>query len=251
MVPKQISSLQHPIVKKLVRIRDQRSAREEEGEVLICGRKLVSELAQGPGLGLLLLPNGEEPPSTWRYKQLIWLEVPLFKKITGLVNPEPIAATISLPPPSSLSEKRWILALDQVSDPGNVGTLMRSALGLGWQGIFFLNGCADLFNEKALRAAKGATFFLPYATGDDRSLLALSKEAHLPIWIADLEGTLLKEAPKEAGGILILGSEGGGVSASLKQLGLSITIPLSEQMESLNVAAAGAILLYELKTHGR
>ena len=85
------------------------------------------------------------------------------KKISGMQTPEGLVVEIEMPKPAPLEGLKYLLALDGVSDPGNVGALLRTALALGWQGIFILDESCDPFNDKALRSARGATFRLPLA----------------------------------------------------------------------------------------
>ncbi len=244
----ELNSLQHPLVKKLVLLRENKATRVAENLVLISGTKLIEELALEMPLEALLLPKEKEPPKNWKIKTLYWVTESIFKKITGLPHPEPIAALLPLPSQKELTHKQWIVALDGVSDPGNLGTLLRTALGLGWEGAFLLPGCSDPFNERAIRAAKGATFKLDLCEGSHESLLELAKVKKLPLWAADLHGRPLSEVKTPKGSILVLGSEAAGINKNLKSHCQMLTIPLSGRMESLNVASAGAIALYKLKS---
>ena len=246
MVPKEISSLQHPIVKRLVKLREDKGARHQEGLALISGKKLVEEIAAEQPLEMLFLPQGMEVPPGWQVNQVYWVAEGLFKKITGLMHPELIAAAVKLPKEHLLEDKQWIVALDGVSDPGNLGTLLRTALALGWEGAFLISGCSDPFNEKAVRAAKGASFRLPLRYGSAEQLLQLAQKNSLATWVADLAGTAVDRIERSKNGLLILGSEAHGVSSILKEHGTRVTIPLTGKMESLNVAGAGAILMYIL-----
>lgn len=251
MLPKEISSLQHPIVKTLVKLREKKEAREEEKQVLIVGKKLISEMAELGPLELLLLPIGSQAPSHWRVKTTLFASEAIFKKITGLVSPELMAATVALPEESTLKNMRWIVVFDRLNDPGNVGTLLRSALSLGWEGAFFTPDSADPFNEKALRAAKGATFRLPMRRASLDVLFELTQKNGIPLIAADLEGEPLDQLAPLPGALLVLGNEAHGIAPLIKQRSQKVTIPLSGQMESLNVASAGAILLYTLRAHGK
>jgi TrmH family RNA methyltransferase len=246
--PKQITSLQHPLIKKLVSLREKKEVREEEGLVVVSGSKLIQELALEIPIEILVLPQNSLPPKGWKVKALYWVTAPIFKKITGLVESDPIAAVFPLPRQKPLTNKSWILALDGVSDPGNVGTLLRTAAGLGWEGVFFLPGCADPMNDKALRGAKGATFWIDFCFGSTEDLVLLAKTNALPLWGADLAGKpLAKTLSPPSGGILVLGNEARGITENLRRKCQMLLIPLSDKIESLNVASAGAILLYNLK----
>lgn len=242
-IPRQISSLQHPLVKHLVKLRENATYRQACGEVLIVGNKLVGELARTHPLHLLIVTG----PSSLQAEQTLCVTPPLMKKITGLIQPEPIAAVVALPPPGEWKDKRYLLALDRVADPGNLGTLLRAALALGWEAILYTHGTVDPFNDKALRAAKGATFHLPLYPASNHELVALGKEGRVHCYAADPLGAPLETIRFQPPLLLILGSEATGVDNPLRQSATAVGIPIASQMESLNVAVAGAILMYAIK----
>ena len=119
---------------------------------------------------------------------------------------------------------------------------MRTALALGWDGAFLTPTTTDPFNEKALRAAKGATFKLPFTQGT-YELFALGA---LPFFAADAKGKNVQLCSFPDTLILALGNETHGLSEPVKEKAERIAIPLQPSMESLNVASAGAILMYLL-----
>jgi len=166
----------------------------------------------------------------------------VMKKITALTSPEGIAAEFPLPHPSSLERKAPLLALERINDPGNMGTLIRTALALGWEGVFFLPGCVDPFHEKVIRSSRGALFHLPWKQGGWDEL----KKLNLIPYTADIEGRSLSEVKPEKELLLLLSNEAQGISEEGKRFGQKITIPMSGKMESLNVAISGAIMMYVL-----
>ena len=240
-----IESLQNPLVKHLVKLREEKKYREQQGSVLITGHKLVNEVA------------AQLKPKKWFLTQEcpshatgeVHLVTPaVMKKITGLPTPEPIAAEFPLPEPQSLIGKGPLLTLDAIRDPGNLGTLIRTALALGWAGVFFLPTCVDLFHEKAIRASRAASFHLPWQIGTWEELEQLCKTNDLKTYIADMEGTPLSTVQSTSRTLLLLSNEAQGVHGRAKNFGQKITIPMQGEMESLNVAVAGAILMYILKS---
>lgn len=240
MLTRPIQSLQHPIVGHLCLLRKNRSYREEKGSALVVGRHLLHEL--GP-FKTVIVDSPEKIPPGIQTEELYLATESILKKITGLASPEGLAAEIAIPRPSSLQGKKKILLLDGISDPGNLGTLLRTAAALGWEGVWISEESCDPFNEKALRAAKGATFHLPYNQSEEELSSLLASHTLL---IADSRGEPLEKRHATSPLLLALGSEAAGARASLKKKGTLISIPLHKQIESLNVAAAGAILLYEL-----
>lgn len=235
-----ITSAKHPLVAHLISLRKEASYRKQVQRAVLFGDKLIRELV----VPIERLFYTEDPPHI-SAKECIHITEPLLKKMSGLPAPETLAAEIIMPAQSDLSSSCWILALDGVADPGNLGSLLRSASALGWDGVWMLPSTCDPYNDKALRAAKGATFHIPWRQGDMGSFLAFAKTRPFSVCIADKEGPPVR--PLLPPCILIMGSEGKGASDVLKNQYTTISIPMMGSIESLNVAAAGAILLHALK----
>lgn len=247
MIAKKITSLQHPIIKHLQKLRTSKRYRTEQQTLLLSGKKFILELGSSYPIKRLLHVSDEPLAKKIPSEEPLILAPSLFKKITGVVNPEPIAAEVYLPKPSSLEDFQFLIALDDINDPGNLGTLMRTALALGWEGIFLTNSCADPFNDKALRAAKGATFHLPFKQGSHEELISFIQKRKLTPFAADIKGTAPSDLNPRFPLILILGNEARGIQDNVKKISTLVSIPMCGRMESLNVAAAGAILMYALK----
>lgn len=238
-----ISSVQNKEVKRLVRLREESRWRQEEGSVLVTGFKQIREIAKTCLPKKVFVVHREHglPDS-----EVVQVTESVMKKITGQPSPEPIAAEFPLPRPSKIEGKTPLLVLDAIQDPGNCGTLLRTALALNWSAVFFLPNCVDPFNEKALRASRGALFWLPFCHGTFEELAGLKEKGNLIPYIADIQGKELSSLPKQEQLLLILGSESKGAGLEAKSFGEKITIPMSKDCESLNVAIAGAILMYSL-----
>ncbi|MDP1608376.1 MAG: RNA methyltransferase [Chlamydiales bacterium] len=239
-----ITSLQHPIVKHFVELRKDKAARLQHQEVILAGEKLVRELSCKEPLDVLMTLK-EAPEIAAKEKYIVSPEI--LKKVTGLSEPDGFAASIKMPKEAALEEKQKILILDQISDPGNIGTLFRSALALGWDGIWLTPNTVDPFNDKAIRAARGANFSLPFAwkSFDEICAWAKTKRAHL--YIADIEGRPITETTfMQKPAALILSNESHGPRPWPAE---HITIPMQPQVESLNVAISGAILLFALRNN--
>jgi TrmH family RNA methyltransferase len=139
-----------------------------------------------------------------------------------------------------------VIVLDGLSDPGNVGTIFRTALALGWDGVFVVEGSADPYNDKALRAARGAPLLLPWRMGSYHDLEAFVKKSKRHVVVADVEGKPLSTMKFSKPLALIVGHETRGPSQKARMLGSAVTIPMKGTMESLNVASAASILLYQI-----
>lgn len=244
---KEIKSLEHPLVKRAVHLRGDRDARDLEKRVLISGQKLISDLSlHWPIEILFYLDDLPKIPSF----ESIRISKAILKKITGLEEPDGWAAIVQAPEEKSLVRKHHILILDQISDPGNLGTLWRTALGLGWEGIWLTPGCVDPFNDKALRAAQGTTFYLPFERILPEAIVSWAQQTKAAIYAADLQGSPLDQCTITTPCALILGNEGKGIGEWAKAIAKAVTIPISN-VESLNVASAGAILLYAMRPKPR
>ncbi len=240
---KEIKSLQHPIVKHLVKLRKERRYRVEKESLLLEGKKTIFEY-RGP-IEVLLVGEGSPIPDHLQPKTTLSVSTEIIEKISGTKAPEPYLAEIPLPTSSNLDGKNRLLALDGISDPGNLGTLLRTALALGFEGVFLTKTSADPFMDKALRAAKGATFHLPIQIGTEKELTTLIEKNGLTPYIADGKGS--SKISFSTPLILILGNESHGPSETLKKTGPLISIPLADKTESLNVAVAGGILMNKIQ----
>ncbi len=236
MLPKKILSLQHPLVKHWVRLRKEKPYREETKRLLIMGEREISEQP----IAVLISTEDSDVPAQERY--LVSEEI--LQKITGLHAPSGLAAEVDLPPPQDISNAKRLLILDRLADPGNLGTLLRSALALGWEGVIVTPHTVDVFNDKALRAGKGAIFHLPYREMGEEELLKWVTEKKVHLYVADTEGKPVSTLRPQEPLALVLSSEGAGPSAWAEKLGIQVTIPMKPGVESLNVASSGAILLY-------
>ncbi len=243
MITRSISSLQHPLVKRLVKLRDNKAFRTQENSVLIVGVTLVGDIAAH--LPLKTLISVDPLPINAKESYLAPPEV--LKKIINISSDDLVAAEVEIPPSNSLEGKKIIVILDGLADPGNVGTILRTAAALGWDGAFLTPNTADPFNDKALRAARGAPLFLPLRQGSLQELQDLIRKNHMTVYIADVEGKNLSEASFKTPLALVLGNETKGPSSEVKALGEAVSIPMDRNMESLNVASAAAILMYTIK----
>jgi TrmH family RNA methyltransferase len=163
------------------------------------------------------------------------------------VAAEPRAA---LPEPRASAGTRC-LVLDAVQDPGNVGTLVRAAAALGAERVFSLDGTADPWSAKAIRASAGLVFALPVHLLQWEEAARWIEEAELPLLVADRAGRDLRdwlaETPAGGGGgwALLLGNEGRGPREGARErAAVHLAIPLTSGADSLNVSTAGAILLW-------
>jgi TrmH family RNA methyltransferase len=140
-----------------------------------------------------------------------------------------------------------LLVLDGVQDPGNAGTMIRTAAALGAAATLALPGTVDLWNAKVVRSGMGAHFHHPCLIGTWDELAEFRAARGVEIWAADVSGTPIRSASPPGRLALIVGNEGSGLSSqSRERADRFVALPIASTVESLNVAVAAGILLYEL-----
>lgn len=241
---KQITSLQHPLIKHLVKLRQNRDYRYDHHTAVVEGVKMIKELAGNHTFKVVMASDPTLIPAEIKAEQVIVVSEEVLLKTSGLSHPEGILGEIVLPKSESLPKLNSLLVLDGINDPGNLGTLFRTALALNWEGIFLIQESCDPFNEKALRAARGATFKIPFKQGSWEEVALITKENNLTPCLADLKGDSPVKIDRP---LLILSNEAKGPSSQTVLKSKKIAIPMPGPMESLNVAIAGAILMYTLR----
>ena len=247
MLTRKLTSLQHPIIKHLVKLRTEREYRQQQQHVLVSGMNLIRELASERLFKTLLIQDGVPLQFPVNAESVFLVSYEMLKKVIGVPSPEPVAVEMAMPVLNFPEKTQRLLVLDSLSHPGNVGTLLRTALGLGWEGVFLTQGSTDPYNEKALRASKGAAFKLPWKQGSLQELCATLEASKIPLYAADAGGKDVGTIQPPPALALALGNEAHGLSPAIQERAEILAIPMSGSMESLNVASAGAILMYTLR----
>jgi TrmH family RNA methyltransferase len=236
-----ISSPDNEIVRRLRRL----ASRREPGFVLLEGPRVLAE-AEAAGLELELVAVREGDEFNGRSEKRVALSPGVFRAVTQTVTPRGVIAIarIQEPGPKAAIEaarrRRWpLVVLDGVQDPGNVGAICRTAAAAGAPALVVLEGTADPYGAKAIRASAGNVFRLTVARAGWSDLDGLDGYG-----AAAAGGEPLAEAPIENAGMIVLGSEAHGLSRSDLKL---VTVQLSEGVESLNVAAAAALILFQIR----
>ena len=246
-----ITSRQNPLVARLRKLGADKKARRAEGAFLCEGVKLVGEaLRWGADVETLVIAEGVELPAGLP-EGIRLVEVPedLLKAVSTVDTPQGMLAvcrTPELAPPEELAPGRY-LVLDGVQDPGNVGTVWRTADAFGADGLILLPGCAEPFSPKTVRSTMGACFRLPVWELDLDGLRARLAAAGVPLY-----ATALREDTQDARdadlsrAAVVIGSEGRGVSQTvLDACEKTLKLPMRERCESLNAAVAAAVVLWE------
>ena len=245
----QITSRHNPLVAQVRKLNRDRSLRRELGLFPGEGPKLLEEAEKAgwPVETVIAAPGAAfAPPAGARL-----VEVPgdLLDSLCDTRTPQGVLLLARMPataPPEKLAGRRY-LVLDGLQDPGNVGTIWRTADALGADGLILVNGCADPFAPKTVRATMGACFRLPVYELEAGELSGLLERSGLPLYATALRADTadLRQADLSRCA-LVIGSEGRGVSPGLlAQSRLTVKIPMRPRCESLNAAAAAAVLLWE------
>ncbi|HEX9397546.1 MAG TPA: RNA methyltransferase [Burkholderiales bacterium] len=240
-----LRSRDNPKVKRWMRLASDGRFRRKEGRALIEGPHLVE--AGLDQIKTLFVVEGDlsgEIRSLVNRSRLepVVLSRNVFNAIADAESPQGVAAEIAIPP-GAANEKADSVFLEGIQDAGNVGAIIRSAAAFGVKAVYLDKACADPWSPKALRAGMGGHFQLAVMEGtppEGKRLVCTVVKGGVSLKEADLSGPLC----------WVFGSEGQGVSPGLqRKAALRVSIPVAPRTESLNVAAAAAVCLYE--THAR
>jgi RNA methyltransferase, TrmH family len=221
------------------------AVRREPGLVLLEGPRVLAEArAAGLEFDLIAVRDGDKLP--FHTDSRVILSPAAFRAATQTVTPQGVIAIARVDeasaPEAIVTSRglRWpLVVLDGVQDPGNVGAICRTAAAAGAPALAVLPGTADPYGPKAVRASAGNVFRLKVARAHWKDLAELDGYG-----AASAGGAALTEAPIESAGMIVLGSETHGLSR--KDLTL-VTVPMADGVESLNVAAAAALILFEIR----
>ncbi len=239
-----------------------RKSRERQGFFVVEGVRAVEELLRSPLTvhGILTAPQLADAP---RGRELIGqiagtaidhsaVNEAEFRSAAETESPQGILAIAKIPA-RSLTELSGLtpfrmLVLDALQDPGNVGTILRTAAALGADATVALPGTVDLWNAKVVRSAMGAHFHhMAFHTTADQLFEFLGAES-VPLWAADAGGSPVESVSPPERLALAIGNEGAGLSSSVRERASAIvSLPIARSVESLNVAVATGILLFQLR----
>jgi TrmH family RNA methyltransferase len=247
-----ISSVQNDFVRTARTLKD-RKGRMEQGAFLVEGVKCVRELLEHMPLLLRTLIVTEDAEGEWAAlagalgRQAVVVAPHVMAAICDTKTPQGVAAVASLPEPPEIGQG-FIVALDDVQDPANVGTIIRTADAAGCSGVLLSEGSADPYGPKAVRASMGSLFHLPVVRTAMQQYLVGLGEAGYKIVCASLDGKpdFSLDAEKTC---LVIGNEARGISQEILSLSdVRVRIPIYGKAESLNAAVAAGILIYKIRS---
>ncbi|PNT93528.1 23S rRNA (guanosine(2251)-2'-O)-methyltransferase RlmB [Clostridium thermosuccinogenes] len=256
-----ITSSQNPVVKEVKSLKI-RKHRDEKGLFFIEGTRFVEEaLKEKAGICKIVITdafhsnpaNGEllNRIKSAGYETYI-LSDRLFREISDTENPQGILAVIRRKTYSLediLSGSSFLLILDSLQDPGNLGTIIRTADAAGVDGVILSKGSVDLYNPKVLRSTMGSVFHVPALYADDLTkAIGIVKSAGFKVYAAHLKGkTSYFNVDLKKNIAVIIGNEANGIREEVaEQADMLVKIPMSGKAESLNASVAAGLLMYEV-----
>ena len=245
-----ITSRQNPFLKQIGKLNNAKSERRRAGVYPGEGPKLLEEAVKaGVKITATVSCEGVDVPEIAGARQV---EVPreVLESLCDTKTPQGVLFLCELPStkaPEKLDGSRY-LVLDGVQDPGNVGTIWRTADALGADGLILVHSCADPFSPKTVRSTMGACFRLPVYEVSEEELPALLERSNLPLYATALRhDTVDIKTADLSRSAVVIGSEGKGISDALLNMSeKTLKIPMRERCESLNAAAAATIVLWEM-----
>ena len=249
-----IESAQNPTLKHLAKLLRSARARRESGQAVLEGVHLLSAYLQAGGqvLQVYVPASKMQQPETARllaqlpHERVVQTAGAALQKITSLTDAEEITALIALPPAEPFDAGADCVVLERIQDPGNIGTILRSAAAAGVGQVVLSADCADAWSPKVLRAGMGAHFALRLFVEPD--LAAWRERCHVPLLATALHrnSVSLYDCDLRAPAAWLFGNEGAGVSETmLAAASRLVHIPMAVQTESLNVAMAATVCLFE------
>lgn len=244
-----IESNQNKIIKEVNSLKAKKE-RDKTGLFILEGKRLVDEIPNSWEIKYLL--KAESYSEDINFENVYTVKDSLFEKISETVNPQGILAVCHIKEfdvtDVDYSNSPFFVVLENVTDPGNMGTLIRTADAAGADGIFLSKGCVDIYNPKVIRATMGSIFHLPiYRNLNLMELMEDFKNNNVKTLAAHLKGTSTPyKVDMTSSCAVIIGNEANGLSDEISEMASDLVkIPMPGKAESMNAGIAGGILIYE------
>lgn len=246
-----ITARKNPLLQQVRKLLSSRKERENTGLFVADGTKLLTEAVKWwPGLETVILSDGIEMELP-AHVRVVTVPKDVMESISPMQTPQGALFLCRLPEKKEFLPKPGMLLLDGIQDPGNVGTILRTADALQIP-VALLEGCADPYSHKVVRASMGAVFRTPVVQTTWEQAKTAFTQAGIPVAVTalssraqDLRSAALKDMA------VVIGSEGQGVRAQiLDSAQAELIIPMNPNCESLNAAIAAAIVIWQMKCSG-
>lgn len=255
-----ITSTANQQIKNLIQLQKKGKARKEQNVFVVEGIKMFREAPADWIVKTYVSTEflKKEEASCLKGRDYEVVEDRVFKTMSDTQTPQGILSIIKQPAyelQKILStEKPLLMLLENLQDPGNLGTIMRTAEGAGVTAVLMSRETVDIFNPKTIRSTMGSIYRVPFLYVEDlKTILPLLKEKGIRTYAAHLKGTQSYDEKDFTGGTaFLIGNEGNGLTDELSDLADEyLRIPMYGQLESLNAAVASAILMYETQRQRR
>ena len=248
MTEQKITSRKNPLLQQVKKLLSSRKAREEAGLFVSDGTKLLEEAVKYyDGLDTVILSEGIDV-AVPEGVRIIRVPEDVMGSISPMASPQGALFLCRLPEKREFSPKPGMLLLDGIQDPGNLGTILRTADALDVP-VVLMEGCADPYSHKVVRSSMGAVFRTPVIQSTWQEVRRACVEQNIPVGVTALSDRAkdLRQADLSAMAVVI-GSEGQGVRTEiLQQADRELIIPMNPHCESLNAAVAATIVMWQMK----
>ena len=249
MTEQRITSRKNPLLQQVKKLLSSRKAREEAGLFVSDGTKLLDEAVKYyPGLDTVILSEGVDACVPDGVK-LIRVPGDVMESISPMQSPQGALFLCRLPEKPAFQPKMGTLILDGIQDPGNLGTMLRTADALDVP-VCLLEGCADPYSHKVVRSSMGAVFRTPVVQSTWAQVRESCKAAGIPVAVTALSDRAVDLRSADVARMaVVIGSEGQGVRKEILQAAdAELIIPMNPRCESLNAAVAATIVMWQMKT---
>lgn len=249
MMREKISSRKNPLLQNVKKLLSSRSARYKEGRFVADGTKLLQEAVRYfPGLETVILTEGVEVENLPEHIRVVEVPRDVMASVSPMESPQGALFVCRMPEKRPFRPVPGMLLLDGIQDPGNVGTILRTADAMDVP-VVLLEGCADPWNWKTVRSSMGAVFRVPVCQATWEEVCGACKEAGIPVGVTALSQRAVDIRTADLGGMaLVIGSEGQGVRKEiLEAADTELIIPMNPHCESLNAAIAAAIVMWQIR----
>ena len=245
-----VTSRKNPLLLHVRRLLSSRSYREETGAFAADGVKLLDEAARWipSRLQAVLATARASLCSLPDHVRVVEIPDDVMAQISPMETPQGVLFVCAMPAPQPADLRPGCLILDGIQDPGNLGTILRTADALDTP-VILTPGCADAYNPKTVRAAMGAVFRTPPREASREDVVRQCREREIPLYVTALSDRAVDlRAADLSKGALVIGSEGRGVGEYFLQAAdQALIIPMNPRCESLNAAVAAAICMWQRK----
>lgn len=256
-----ITSTSNPQVKRLIQLQKKSKARNEENVFVVEGLRMFVEVPKERVEKVYISEtfyNKKKQERNWEEFPLEILSDSVFKHVSETQTPQGVLCIVKQKKHDLDTlldiENPHFIVLDNLQDPGNMGTIIRTAEGAGVDAVFMSKDCVDIYNPKTIRSTMGSIYRMPTIYIEDTvKLLELFKEKGVKSYAAHLDGknSYDKENYRDGTAILI-GNEGNGLRDEVSEnADIKVRIPMEGQVESLNAAIAAAVLMFEVAKQRR